>query len=86
MNRSTCKIYRIKDNQILFGKKNQDTSSIAAIKAKEGCDSYVLYQMQSLKSVFDNYNGEGTVFGSINRKTLEGIKVIVPPLEKKIAL
>lgn len=57
---------------------------IAAIKAKEGCDSYVLYQMQSLKSVFDNYNGEGTVFGSINRKTLEGIKVIVPPLEIRL--
>lgn len=28
MNRSTCKIYRIKDNQILFGKKNQNTSFI----------------------------------------------------------
>ena len=28
MNKGTCKIYRIKDNQILFGKKNQDTSFI----------------------------------------------------------
>ena len=25
------------------------------------------------------YNGEGTVFGSINRKELEGLSVIVPP-------
>ena len=28
----------------------------------------------------NRFNGEGTVFGSINRKELEGLKIVVPPL------
>lgn len=40
--------------------------------------------MQSLKPVFDRFNGEGTVFGSINKKAFEEIKIIIPE-EKVIA-
>ena len=40
--------------------------------------SYILYLVKSLKSVFEKYNGEGTVFGSINKKALEGLRIIVP--------
>ena len=29
--------------------------------------------------MLNRFNGEGTVFGSINRKELEGLKIIVPP-------
>ena len=50
---------------------------LAAIGSK--CyPSYILYLVKSLKSVFEQYNGEGTVFGSINKKTLEGLRIIVP--------
>ena len=42
--------------------------------------SYILYLVKSLKSVFEQYNGEGTVFGSINKKTLEGLRIIVPEI------
>ena len=50
---------------------------LAAI-GSESCPSYILYLVKSLKSVFEQYNGEGTVFGSINKKTLEGLRIIVP--------
>ena len=39
--------------------------------------------MQSLKPVFDRFNGEGTVFGSINKKSFEDLKVVIPD-EKSI--
>ena len=42
--------------------------------------SFVFYTVDSLKPLLARYNGEGTVFGSINRKDLESIAVIVPPL------
>ena len=31
-----------------------------------------------MKRRFDVYNGEGTVFGSINKDTLNGLKIIFP--------
>ncbi len=34
--------------------------------------------MKSLNYVFDQFNGEGTVFGSINKKALEQLPVIIP--------
>lgn len=54
---------------------------IASIKAHNDLDSYIYYLMLSLKNTFANYNGEGTVFGSINRKSLEEIKVVIPEIE-----
>ena len=35
--------------------------------------------MLSQRTSLDIYNGEGTVFGSINRNALEGLKIIIPP-------
>ncbi len=51
---------------------------LASIKSKNGCNSYILYLMKGLNSVFEQFNGEGTVFGSINKKSLEQISVIIP--------
>lgn len=53
---------------------------LASIKSIVNCNSYTLYLMKSIKNVLDTFNGDGTVFGSINKKSLEGIKVIVPDL------
>ena len=41
--------------------------------------SFVLYTIKGQSEQLDLYNGEGTVFGSINRKELEGLSVIIPP-------
>lgn len=51
---------------------------LAALNHKSNSFSFGLYQMQNLKKEFDVFNGEGTVFGSINQKDLKAIKVIKP--------
>ena len=51
---------------------------LASIKAKHGFNSFIFYMIKSMKDQFDLYNGEGTVFGSINRDSLNSMKVIVP--------
>ena len=51
---------------------------LASVKSNKGCNSFILYLMQSLKPVFDRFNGEGTVFGSINKKAFEDLKVVIP--------
>ena len=52
---------------------------LASIKPYMKSYSFVLYTVKSQSEQLDMYNGEGTVFGSINRKELEGLSVIVPP-------
>ena len=51
---------------------------LASVKSNKGNNSYILYLMKSLNSVFDQFNGEGTVFGSINKKGLEQLSIIIP--------
>ena len=52
---------------------------LAAIKSKSYHSSYILYLLKSLRRRFDVYNGEGTVFGSINKDTLNGLNIVIPP-------
>lgn len=51
---------------------------LAALRHNSGSFSFGLYQIQSLKHVLDLFNGEGTVFGSINQKDLKAISVLQP--------
>ena len=51
---------------------------LAAIKPKTESYSFALYSIMNNKEALDLYNGEGTVFGSINRKELEGLSILVP--------
>ena len=51
---------------------------LASIKAKHGFNSFIFYMIKSMRDQFDMYNGEGTVFGSINRDSLNSLNVIVP--------
>lgn len=51
---------------------------LASIKSKTNHNSFNLYLMKQLKPIFDTYNGEGTVFGCINKKALESLKIIIP--------
>ncbi len=51
---------------------------LAAIHSKSNYQSFVLYTMFSLKKQLDVFNGEGTVFGSINRNSLNDMPVLIP--------
>ena len=52
---------------------------LAAIHAKKAFSSFVFYTMHALKPELDKYNGEGTVFGCINKDALNSQKIIIPP-------
>lgn len=51
---------------------------LAAIHSKTSHQSFVLYTMYSLRKQLDVFNGEGTVFGSINRNSLNDMSILVP--------
>lgn len=51
---------------------------LGAIRSKDDHQSFVLYTVFSLREKLDMFNGEGTVFGSINRDTLNSMPIIIP--------
>lgn len=51
---------------------------LAAIHAKDNHQSFVHYTVVSLRPQLDVFNGEGTVFGCINRDALNNMEVIIP--------
>jgi len=55
---------------------------LAAIHSKDNHQAFVLYTMFSLKKLLDVFNGEGTVFGSINRISLNEMPLLIPSSEK----
>ncbi len=55
---------------------------LAAIHSKTNHQSFVLYTMFSLKKQLDVFNGEGTVFGSINRNSLNDMPILIPTDEQ----
>lgn len=57
---------------------------LCALSHKSEVFSFGFYQMKNLKSLLDVFNGEGTVFGSINQKDLKSIQVLNP--DKKMIL
>ena len=55
---------------------------LGAIHSKDGNQSFVLYTMFALREQLDVFNGEGTVFGSINRNALNSMSIHIPPMEQ----
>ena len=53
---------------------------LASIKSNCSFNSYIYYLLLSLKRRFEVYNGEGTVFGSINKDNLNGLSIVIPPI------
>lgn len=51
---------------------------LSALRHESGSTTFSYYQLKSIKSELDCFNGEGTVFGSINQKDLKNISVIAP--------
>lgn len=54
---------------------------LGAIHSKTGQNSFMLYTMFALRPMLDVFNGEGTVFGSINRNALNNMPINIPPDE-----
>lgn len=55
---------------------------LAAIHSNDNHQSFVLYTMFSLKKKLNVFNGEGTVFGSINQNSLNEMPILIPSSEK----
>jgi len=55
---------------------------LGAIHSKDGHQPFVLYTIFSLRQKLDMFNGEGTVFGSINRDALNSMEIVIPPLDE----
>ena len=51
---------------------------LGSIHSRSGYQSFVLYTMFALRPQLDVFNGEGTVFGSINRNALNDMPINIP--------
>jgi type I restriction enzyme S subunit len=51
---------------------------LGAIEEKNNHQFYTYYKILSIQTELKSYDNEGTVFGSINKDTLGGLKTIVP--------
>lgn len=54
---------------------------LGAIHSKDNHQAFVFYTMLALRDQLDIFNGEGTVFGSINRDALNSMPIRIPPRE-----
>lgn len=52
---------------------------LAAIQSIDNYSSFIYYLMLDLQKTLDSFNGEGTVFGSINRISLASLIIVLPP-------
>jgi type I restriction enzyme, S subunit len=51
---------------------------VAAVRHKTGARSYTFYSMRSQEDAFDQFEAEGTVFGSIGKKDFHGLASVTP--------
>ena len=57
---------------------------VGALRSKLKCNSHLFYTLQNLKSHFDISDGEGTIFGSINKDELHNMKVVYSESKIKV--
>lgn len=55
---------------------------LASIRSKTNQQSFILYTMFSLREQLNVFNGEGTVFGSINRNSLSDMPIRIPSADR----
>lgn len=56
---------------------------VGALRSKLKCNSHLFYLLQKLKSQFDISDGEGTIFGSINKDDFHNMQVVFSQKEIK---
>jgi len=52
---------------------------LAGIRSANGCQTFLLYSMLGMTQELELFNGEGTVFGSINKDAMANLPVHIPP-------
>jgi len=57
---------------------------LAALNAKDDCDSFLYEVMLYFKQIFDRRNTAGTTFGSITKDDLHGLQFSRPPADSKL--
>lgn len=51
---------------------------LCAIRSKQNCQSFILYTIWASQDKLNIFNGEGTVFGSVNKDSLYNMPVVIP--------
>lgn len=51
---------------------------VSAVRSPNGYKSFTFYAMRNLGKRFENFDSEGTIFGSINKKDFQSLPVIAP--------
>ncbi|MBT2655364.1 restriction endonuclease subunit S [Bacillus sp. ISL-18] len=51
---------------------------LSALRHESGSTTFSFYQLKDLQHQLDRFNGEGTVFGSINQNDLKSLQVVSP--------
>ncbi|MFP3153380.1 restriction endonuclease subunit S [Lachnospiraceae bacterium ZAX-1] len=54
---------------------------LGSIQSKNEAQSFILYTMFALREHLDMFNGEGTVFGSINKNDMANLPVLIPSVD-----
>ena len=54
---------------------------LASIESKTGLNGFIHYLLKYIKPDLDVFNGDGTVFGSITKDALNGLKISIPDEE-----
>jgi len=54
---------------------------VAAVRHKTGSRSYTYYAMQSLRLLFDRFEAEGTVFGSLSKRDFHNLPFLIQPVK-----
>lgn len=54
---------------------------IASIRSKDNHSSFLFYTLSNIKNQLGIFNSQGTVFGSINQKSLRELSIAIPPNE-----
>jgi len=58
---------------------------LAAIRSRNGANSFLFYSLQSQKEFFNSSNDNGTVFGSINKDNLYSMPIVIPCKEATLS-
>lgn len=55
---------------------------LASLTSSDVSNEYLYYLMKNLKPVF-NQNENGSIFGSINRRDIENVSILLPSIEER---
>ena len=55
---------------------------LSALRSLYNTPSFLYYTMVSLRPRLDQFNGEGTVFGSVSQDSLNNLPIYIPPVDQ----